>query len=137
MYESAAIEIPYWGNEKIGVSFTYGDEAAYMKEAEVVLKRFLKLNNEDRQKDGQKVYPYYKAVLDAGKAPIEALSPQTIWNFVTPAALFIERDINGNFYAVLSCKCEWEKTHGLQLVFKDGKKLTRASAHDGQYNDWN
>jgi hypothetical protein len=137
MYESEAITLPYWEREKVKVSFTKGDDAAFMKTAEVVLKRFLKLTKADRMQDSKRIYINYQDVLNSGKPAIERLSAQTIWDFVTPIALFIERDINGKYYAVLSCKCEWEKTHGLQLVFKEGKKLTRASGHDGQYQDWN
>ena len=31
----------------------------------------------------------------------------------------------------MACECEWEQEHGLQLVFRQGKKLTRVSDQDG------
>lgn len=36
---------------------------------------------------------------------------------------------------MISCECEWENEHGLQLIFKDGKSLTRVSSVDGSCED--
>lgn len=46
--------------------------------------------------------------------------------------LFFQRiiGIDGN-QLPSTCGCEWEEEHGLQLVFKEGKKLTRISGYDG------
>lgn len=34
-------------------------------------------------------------------------------------------------HVVLGCECAWEPEHGLQLVFRDGRRLTRISQFDG------
>lgn len=33
------------------------------------------------------------------------------------------------------CECDWEEEHGLQLVFRQGKKLTRISDQDGHLTE--
>jgi hypothetical protein len=58
-----------------------------------------------------------------------------IWNFVYPTEIIVHWNENADFYLCVSCGCEWEEEHGLQLVFKDGKQLTRASGHDGGFTD--
>jgi hypothetical protein len=40
-----------------------------------------------------------------------------------------------NSILVISCECDREEEHGLQLVFKDGATLTRASGHDTAQNN--
>ena len=64
-------------------------------------------------------------------------SHDEIWDFVTPMCIYAtrrpykEKDI----YINLTCSCEWEKEHGLQLVFRQGKKITRVSQEDGHLTD--
>jgi len=136
-YESAPVNIPYL-DQKVKITFTQGDDSSYMAGAEVVLKRFLQLKNNDRLNDSKLVERNYQdGVSTSGAQPLTIKTSQDVWNFVTPTHIFIERNINGKYYLTISCTCEWEKTHGLQLVFREGKKLTRASGHDGQYEDWN
>ena len=42
-----------------------------------------------------------------------------------------EQDI----YVQVACECDWEQEHGLQLVFRQGKKLTRISDNDGHLTE--
>ena len=53
----------------------------------------------------------------------------------TPTEISVDWDDNDQLYVIVFCECSWEEEHGLQLVFKDGKKLTRASGIDGHYTD--
>lgn len=34
-------------------------------------------------------------------------------------------------YVSLECSCDWEPEHGLQIVFKDGKRVNKISSYDG------
>lgn len=34
-------------------------------------------------------------------------------------------------YVSLECGCDWEKEHGLQIVFKNGQKVTKIGQYDG------
>ncbi|MBC7488403.1 MAG: hypothetical protein H7282_16820, partial [Cytophagaceae bacterium] len=132
-YESAPVNIPYLG-QKIKITFTQGEDSSFMAGAEVVLKQFLQLNEANRLNDSKLVERNYQdGVSSSGAEPLNIKSAQDVWNFVRPTDIFIEKNTNGKYYLAISCTCEWEKTHGLQLVFREGKKLTRASGHDGQY----
>ncbi|MDF2456590.1 MAG: hypothetical protein K0R51_2583 [Cytophagaceae bacterium] len=136
-YESKPVYIPYL-DQKIKITFTKGNDSTFMAGAEVVLNRFLQLTTQDQNKDSEKVESYYQAsVKESIAKPLAIKQAKDVWLFTTPTDVFIEQNINGKFYVTISCKCDWEKTHGLQLVFREGKKMTRASGHDGQLEDWN
>jgi hypothetical protein len=63
--------------------------------------------------------------------------PNGIWDFVNPSGIYISRRHRRDMdvYLAISCGCDWEEEHGLQLVFKQGKKLTRISGHDGHITE--
>ena len=60
-----------------------------------------------------------------------------IWTYVYPKDIFVARRDrrDENIYINLTCECEWEKEHGLQLVFRQGRTLTRISEQDGHLTE--
>jgi hypothetical protein len=38
-------------------------------------------------------------------------------------------------YVQIACQCDWEQEHELQLVFRQGRKLTRISYFDGHLTE--
>ena len=60
-----------------------------------------------------------------------------IWKFIYPQDIYITRshDKFEIIYLNLACECEWEQEHGLQLLFKEGEKLTRISEQDGHITE--
>ena len=52
-----------------------------------------------------------------------------------PNEIIIDWDENGNYYLCISCECDWEKEHGLQLIFENGQILIRASGQDGHFTE--
>ena len=101
-----------------------------------MLQNFLILDNQDKIKDSKLVFDYYSETLKYGyTSPLNIIDVADVWNFVYPSEVIVHWDENADFYLCVSCGCEWEEEHGLQLVFKDGKKLTRASGHDGSFTD--
>jgi hypothetical protein len=45
----------------------------------------------------------------------------------------VSRDEYGDrhVYVSLECECDWEPEHGLQIVFRDGRTVTRVGPYDG------
>lgn len=111
-------------------------QESYLKEADQVLEQFLKMDTKSKLNDSEPVYEYYLQTLKHGYCEDLKLSSITdIWNFVSPNEIIIDWEDEGKYYLCVSCGCAWEEEHGLQLVFKNGKNLTRASGHDGHYED--
>lgn len=135
-FESEPFAIPYFDNAKLKIGYVEAEHQQYLESADKVLKNFLQLNSVDKIKDSEIVYRYYIETLMNGYTKALNISTnQSIWNFLTPTEIIIHWDENGDFYLCVSCECEWEEEHGLQLVFKDGHTLIRASGHDGQFTD--
>lgn len=136
IFESEPYPIPYFDDKKLKISFWDARSQEYLDKADNVLQNFLSLTSNDRLLGASLVFNYYQEVLmfDLTR-PLDLESEIDIWLFVYPNEITIDEDKNGIFYLCVSCGCEWEEEHGLQLVFKAGLKLTRASGHDGGFED--
>jgi hypothetical protein len=130
-FESEPFPIPYFSNKKIKIGFIEARHQTYLIGAEKTLQNFLKLDDYNRINDSQLVYDYYSEILKHGYTrPLTMSAVSDIWLFVYPTEIIIFWDENGDFDLRVSCGCDWEKEHGLQLIFKDGEKLTKASGHE-------
>ncbi len=135
-FESEPYPIPYFNHKKIKIGFIEALHESYLSEADKVLEIFLKLDSSERIKNSKIVYDYYdKTLLYGYTNELQIKTIEEIWDFVYPSEIIIHWDENGDFYLCVSCECDWEEEHGLQLVFKDGLNLTRASGHDGGFTD--
>jgi hypothetical protein len=143
---SADLPIPFFENKKLHITFVdFSPESdpSFLPEADQALTAFLNKEEKDRLEISGLVYknfdqirsevedPYWSETLNAIKSPAE------IWKFVQPLGISVCRRPYGeqDIYIDISCKCEWEEEHGLQLVFRQGKKLTRVSQIDGHLTD--
>ncbi|MEM9831376.1 MAG: hypothetical protein AAF944_12120 [Bacteroidota bacterium] len=126
MFVSEPIAIPYFNNEKLEIGFSEANHAPSLHEADKVLKNFLELTLDDKIKNSEIVKDYYDNCLKYGiTQPLNIIEDQDVWNFVTPAEIIVDSD---DLY--VSCDCQWEEEHGLQLIFKNGKTLVSASGHE-------
>ncbi len=143
---SNSIEIPFFDNKKLSVTFMSFEpetDLAYMHEADEALACFISLTGNDRALISDHVYRNFSEVMEwVGEESVDAglvniKEKGTIWNFVDPTAIYISRRPynDKDLYVVVACECAWEKEHGLQLVFRRGKKLTRVSDQDGHLTD--
>ena len=141
-WKSSEIEIPFFNNKKLAITFMdYEPELdlEFIGEADESFVNFLKLNEEYRNSISGLVYENCMDFLDNIGSdeldqPLRDIQNQNeIWNFVRPTEIFIERRPcnDKDIYLIISCKCDWEQEHGLQLVFRHGKQITRVSSHDG------
>jgi hypothetical protein len=135
-FESMPFPIPYFNNKELKIGFTDPEHQPYLTSADKVLEYFLQFNTTDRIGDSDIVYRYYSETLKHGYTkPLEIKVPADVWNFITPAEIIIHWEEDDELYLCISCECAWEEEHGLQLVFKDGRVLIRASGHDGHFTD--
>ena len=135
-FYSEPFPFPYFDNKELKVGFVEAEHHPYLTGADKVLKHFIGIYSTDRTENSEIVHHYYSETLKYGYTKsLDITTPKDIWNFVTPTEIIIHWDEGGEFYLCVSCDCEWEEEHGLQLVFKDGMSLTRASGHDGHFTD--
>ena len=138
-FKSGAVPVPYFDYKKLPVTFM---EIA-PEEGDEALRNFLQLTSDDRLRISDLVYKNYTDFLDEvdfdgieeGLSDIK--EDQEIWDFVYPTDIYISRRHRRDMdiYICIACDCGWEEEHGLQLVFRQGKKLTRISDGDGHLTE--
>jgi hypothetical protein len=97
---------------------------------------FLKLRVKDREEATPYVYKNYSDfVHDVGEDEIEAHidSPADVWKYVQPSEIHVSRRPYGDrkVYVQIAANCDWEQEHGLQIIYREGKQLSRVSDQDG------
>lgn len=126
-----SVKIPYFDFKELNIGIYFAQIKDELEGAENVLENFLKLNSDNKIKDSKIVFKYYEQVLNFGQTEnLNILEHKDIWNFTRPSEITISSEENGKFYISVSCGCKWEKEHGLQLIYENGKKLIRASGHE-------
>lgn len=142
---SPMIPIPFFSGRSMSTvcdSYVKDDQnesAAF----ESVIGNFLGLDISIRDAASEKILENYQSVLESLKGtqyPVKELvlpTPSEIWNYVEPNELEVRRNdpVDDNIYILIECECEWEPEHGLQLVFKDGRDLSRVSQYNGHLTE--
>ena len=135
-WNSDLICIPYFQNTKLKVVFTEAEDENYFKLAEIAIMNFIQLATSDRQNHSSQIIENYKQNLVFDYTPkLELKSDNEIWDFVYPSVIILAQNEIGEVFVLVECGCEWEEEHGLQLVFKNGQRLTRVSYNDGGLED--
>lgn len=145
-WKSTEIKIPFFENKKLSVTFMDcipEVDSTFIEEADIALTNFLKLTYDDRISISELAFRNCIDFLDviiydeADEQLRQINNHNDIWNFIHPTEIYVskrpykEKDI----YLMVACECDWEQEHGLQLIFKQGKKLTRISEQDGHLTE--
>lgn len=91
-----------------------------LKEAEASIYRYYEDCNEHWGQEDKE----YVAIQSAGE----------VWGHVRlgDEALVSRRDSGDcGIYISLECECDWEREHGLQIVFKNGLRVNKVGPYDG------
>lgn len=111
-------------------------EDEHPDEFEVAFKNLLTMTKERLQEANDYIFSYYRNfVTHVGEGEFEfsISSSNEIWNYISISEITISRRPYGNkaVYVSLLGGCEWEEEHGLQIVLKNGKTISRVSDQDG------
>jgi hypothetical protein len=145
-WTSDEIEIPFFSNTKlpfIFIDYEPEQDKHFIDAADQALENFLKLTISDRNLISELAYRNCMEFLEAVEFDEadnhlrEIENPNDIWDFIQPIEIYIKRRAyqEQDVYVQVICECDWDKEHGLQLVFRQGKKLTRISYQDGHLTE--
>jgi len=145
-WESELIEIPFFNNKKIKITFMDfipENDTEFIKESNEALKLFLEKSESDKFSISHLVYKNCMDLInisefnEAEQHLIKIKDKNEIWNYIQPKEIYIARRPyqDEDIYVDINCECIWEQEHGLQLVFRQGKKITRVSQIDGHLTD--
>ncbi|MEM6378368.1 MAG: hypothetical protein AAF705_09150 [Bacteroidota bacterium] len=145
-WESQAIEIPYFENEQIVITysdFTPEEDPNFLAEADAAVGEFLKKGISERTATSKLVYKNCMDFLHAigfeeeDQALWDIKDANEIWKFVYPSEIYVSRRRykEQDIYVQICCECDWEQEHGLQIVLRQGKQVTRVSSQDGHLTE--
>lgn len=134
---SKPIPIPFFDGLQLEFIFDgYENDENFFFEAEKAVSNFLEKNDIERMKISHLVFKNYTEFINSvgeDEDLPEIKDKEQVWQFVYPEKIIVKRRHrrDKDIYLQIHCNCEWEIEHGLQLVFKQGLKLTRVSYIDG------
>lgn len=143
---SQPLKVPLLGTSSLRITFKdFVPEAdsGFIEEADAALREFLEKGDEERHAISMLVYKNCTDFLsevdyDEVDQPLHEIKEATeIWRFVQPGDIYVERRHrrDKDIYICITCECSWEQEHGLQLVYRKGRKLTRVSEQDGHLTE--
>ncbi|MCW3125117.1 MAG: hypothetical protein JWO03_775 [Bacteroidetes bacterium] len=145
-WTSDKIAIPLFDGQKLAITFMDfmpDDDAAFIPDADDALRSFLSMPVNSKQLYSNEVYRNCTDCLnelsdnDIPESVKNIKHENEVWKFVHPTEIYVTRRHrrDQDIYIQVACECDWEEEHGLQLVFRQGKKLTRVSAQDGHITE--
>ena len=150
-WESRPILIPFFDNKKMKITFmdfVPEDDENFLTEADSALKYFLNKGIKERLELSKLVYKscmdYVNEIgedvfnTEVFNEPFwEIKDENEIWKYVYPQDVYLSRRHrrDEDIYLHITCECIWEPEHGLQLVFRKGRQLTRISVQDGHVTE--
>ncbi|MEU0884483.1 hypothetical protein ABZ345_38330 [Lentzea sp. NPDC005914] len=134
---SAPIPVPMFGNAAL--PFVVEDYRAYKKDRakedfQTAIRTFLELDRSALEEAGPAVFAYYQDAADDLPDFPRIAGPGDVWDHVTfdTYEAGVGRDGPGRpVYVSVECECAWQPEHGLQLVFRDGARVTKVGPYDG------
>ena len=101
------------------------------------IRAFCSLDRAALDDAAPEVFAYYRDVADEVEAHEEGFpsiaDPGLVWDFVQLSTEpWVQRETpDGPWFVTLENECAWDAEHGLMLVFKEGRRVTRVSQYDG------
>jgi hypothetical protein len=137
-YTSGPAEPPALRGTSCRFVFDDLDGDAHREELFAVARRFLALDAAALTAAAPSVYQYYQdtvaeAEVTGDQTALPAIStPEEVWDHVEvgPDARVV-RDGQGTVYVDLECECDWEPEHGLNIVFREGRVVSKVGPYDG------
>jgi hypothetical protein len=135
-YYSQPLPISVLGNRLCQIVLEGYDTDAYPADFHLAIANFLSIGPAVLHDASVHVFRYYQDCLGtADDIPMIAAAAD-VWqhvHFRNQLEIQVSRNnyVDEEVYISLSCSCDWEDEHGLQLVFKHGLWVSRVGPNDG------
>ncbi|MFV2087584.1 DUF6985 domain-containing protein [Micromonospora sp. LOL_021] len=139
-YRSAPIPVPVLGGGPCRIRVDGYDDDPAQEDFHAAIRNFLALDRSAFAVAAPSIYAYYRDVADdllaAGddewhveiSGPDEVLAHVQLGN--EPIVVRDPYD-DRRVYVSIGGECAWEPEHGLQIVFRDGARVTKVGPYDG------
>jgi hypothetical protein len=135
-YRSEALPIPALGGAMCQIVLDGYDDDPDSDEVHAAIHTFLSMDDSALRAAAPAIFEYYRyiteAVIDDDDMDwyVEVTDPDDVWNHIEVGPYAIVRR-DGRVYVSVECECDWEPEHGLQIVFRDGRTVTKVGPYNG------
>ena len=140
-YESEPKPVRFLGGQACRFVFDdYGSDEAEHLEVRRAVQNALDAGPEILAAAEPYVVRYCEEMLvrypDQFRPKVHLPRPSDVWSYVHfGSELHVSRRADGDaedgVYLSIECNCDWEPEHGMQLVLRDGRTVSKVSAYDG------
>jgi hypothetical protein len=139
-HHSSPVEVPVLGGLPCRFIVDSYENDTAKEDFDAAIRTFLALDRSVLEAAAPHIYAYYRAVTDDVLAAgddewyVEITGPDKVLDHVRfDDEPMVTRDyhVDRHVYISLSCDCDWEPEHGLQIVFRDGAEVTKVGPPDG------
>jgi hypothetical protein len=133
-YFGPSMPIPALGGAQCSVVVDGYDEDPRPEDFHAAIANFLTIGEEVLKRAEPFLFRYYQDCVRATGAGATIAKPADIWRHLhfgdEPQ---VKRRAYGDkgIYVSLSCRCDWEEEHGLELVFRNGLTVNKVGPFDG------
>lgn len=142
-------ELGWHRSEPIAVPLLGGDLCIFLIEAydgdeqpgdfHEAIRTFLTIDRSALEAAAPSIFAYYRDVVDhvgadGWRRDVKIDGPDDVLDHVQlgrEATVSRDEDGDRHVYVSLESECDWEPEHGLQIVFRDGRTVTKIGPCDG------
>ena len=133
---STEVHVSYFPDTPLRFVFQNLVSDLFPAEFAAAVRNFLGLTLENRTEATPCVFKNYCDFVDAvGEDELDFVidEPTDVWSHVHPSEIYVLRRASGDkkVYVQICANCDWEEEHGLQIVYREGRQLSRVSDQDG------
>ncbi|HEX7303625.1 DUF6985 domain-containing protein [Lentzea sp.] len=139
---SAPVPVPLFGGAALPFSLEGYEDDDAPEDYHAAIRAFLALDRTALTAAAPAAFAYYRETYEAFGEGLDDFpridGPDEVWDHVTfdRHVVSVLRDGEGTLVHIsVECECSWEEEHGLQLVLREGKSVTRVGPYDGHLTD--
>ena len=135
---SAPLPLSALENRKVRIVLEGYEEDENKDDFHSAISAFLSIGASVLKAAEPHVFSYYRDMngywTPSDEEYVSIKTPSEVWSHVELGEeAFVSRRSSGDkgIYVSIECNCDWEPEHGLQIVFKDGKSISKVGPYDG------
>lgn len=140
-YSSDSLPVPVLGDAACRFVVHGYEEDPATDDFDAAITNFLALDEPVLRAAGPAIHEYFRDVeSDVGDEEgfPSITAPDDVWKHIRfIGEVAVQRDSwrEQRVYVTVECECDWEPEHGLQIVFQDGRAVTKIGPYDGHFTN--
>lgn len=140
-YISEPVRVPLLRDAECEIALEEYDDDSHKEEFHAAIQNFLSAPFAVLKEVEGDIFAYYQDMNACWQPSDEEYlvieSPSGVWDHIEFGFEPVVSRGDDGVYVSLECSCDWEPEHGLQIVFKNGNKVSKVGPYDGHLTNAN